>query len=107
MSLRILGGMKKEELMDLSETEEDVKNRTLQELSESKSSRLSDDAEYLRREIMIERDTKIRRKDGKLLKKNGRTNGKLLEKNRRENGTFSAFNHELSLAPNTGNELNH
>ena len=37
--------------MNLSETEED-KKRKLQELSESKSSRLNDDAEYFRREII-------------------------------------------------------
>ena len=52
MSQRIMGGMKKEELMETSETEEDLKKRKLEELSESKPSRLSEDAEYLRWEII-------------------------------------------------------
>ena len=43
MSLRILGGMKKEQ-METSETEEDIKKRKLKEMSGSKPTRLSDDA---------------------------------------------------------------
>ena len=105
MFLRIMGGMNTEEVMVKPETEEDNK-RKLHELSESKSSRLSDDAEHLRREI-INGIKKIRRKDGKLLEKNRRTNGKLLEKNGGKNGNNSAYNHELSRPPNTVNELNH
>ena len=50
MSLRIMGGMQKEELMETSETEEEMKKRKLIELSESKPSRLSEDAVYLRKE---------------------------------------------------------
>ena len=46
MSLRTMGGMTNE-LMDTSETEEDIKKRKLKELSESKSSRLNEVAEYL------------------------------------------------------------
>ena len=68
MSQRIMGGMKKEELMETSETEEDLKKRKLEELSESKPSRLSEDAEYLRWEII----NAIKRSE-KLPKKNGRT----------------------------------
>ena len=49
MSLRMMGGMKKEELMDTSETDEDIKKKKLKEPSESKSSRLTEDAEYFRR----------------------------------------------------------
>ena len=51
-SLRIMGGMEKEELMETSETEEEIKKRKLMELSESKPSRLSEDAVYLRKEII-------------------------------------------------------
>ena len=52
MSLRIKGGMEKEELMETSETEEEIIRKwKLIELSESKPSRLSEDVLYLRKEI--------------------------------------------------------
>ena len=62
MSLRIMGGMEKEELMETSETEEEIKKRKLIELSESKPSRLSEDAVYLR----MERISAIKRSDEKV-----------------------------------------
>ena len=54
MSLRIMGGMEKEELMETSETQEDIKKRKLQEPSESKPSRLSEDVVHFRREIRLD-----------------------------------------------------
>ena len=51
MSLSTMGGMEKEELMETSETQEEIKKRKLIELSESKPSRLNEDAVYLRKEI--------------------------------------------------------
>ena len=47
MSLRIMGGMEEEELMETSETQEDIKKRKLKELSESKPSRRSEDVEII------------------------------------------------------------
>ena len=43
--------MEKEELMETSEAEEDIKKRKLKELCESKPSWLSEDVVYLRSEI--------------------------------------------------------
>ena len=50
MSLRLLGGMEKSELMDTQESEEDrEKTRTLDEVSEGKLTRPSEDALFLRK----------------------------------------------------------
>ena len=72
-------GWQKEELMETSETEEEITKRKLIELSESKPSRLSENAMYLRRDNQHDR-----RSDDNVenfSKKNGRTNGNLLKKN--------------------------
>ena len=53
MSLRIFGGMEKGELMDTLETEEErEKKRKLEEMCEGKSTRPSEDAVFLRKEII-------------------------------------------------------
>ena len=52
ISLRIISGMKREKVLETSETEEDIERGKLQELSESKTSRLSEDAEYFGREMI-------------------------------------------------------
>ena len=53
MSLRLLGGMKKSELMDTLESEEErEKKRKLDEASEGKLTRPSADALFLRKEII-------------------------------------------------------
>ena len=53
MSLRLLEGMEKSELMDTLESEEDrEKQRKLDELSEGKLTRRSEDALFLRKEII-------------------------------------------------------
>ena len=50
MSLRLLGGMEKSELMDTLESEEDrEKKRKLDEVSEGKLTRPSEDALFLRK----------------------------------------------------------
>ena len=66
MSLRIIGGMEKEGLMETTETEEDLKKRKMIEMCESNSTRPSDDAMFLRKDII----NAIRRSDkkGKLVK---------------------------------------
>ena len=91
MSLRLLGGMKMNEQMDTHQTEEDrEKKRKLEEGKEGKMTKQNHDMVYLRRDIMealtrsdekIESySRKIRRKNGKLLKKDGRKIGELLKK---------------------------
>ena len=53
MSLRLLGGMEKSELMDTLESEEDrEKKRKLVETCEGKLTRPSEDAMFLRKEII-------------------------------------------------------
>ena len=53
MSLRLLGGMEKNEQMDTRETEEDrEKKRKLEEGKEGKMTKPNDDTVYLRRDIM-------------------------------------------------------
>ena len=53
MSLRLLGGMEKNEQMDTHETEEDrKKKRKLEEGKEGKMTKPNDDMVYLRRDIM-------------------------------------------------------
>ena len=53
MSLRLLGGMEKNEQMDKHETEEDrEKKRLLEEGKEGKMTKPNDDTVYLRRDIM-------------------------------------------------------
>ena len=53
MSLRLLGGMEKSELMDTLESEEDrEKKRKLEETCEGKLTRPSEDALFLRKEII-------------------------------------------------------
>ena len=53
MSLRLLGGMEKSELMDTLESEGDrEKKRKLDEMSEGKRTRPSEDALFLRTEII-------------------------------------------------------
>ena len=69
MSLRLLGGMEKNEQMDTHETEEDrEKKRKLEEGKEGKMTKPSDDTVYLRRDIM-EALKRSDEKNGKLLKK--------------------------------------
>ena len=50
MSLRLLGGTEKSELMDTLESEEREKKRNLDEVSEGKLTRPSEDALFLRKE---------------------------------------------------------
>ena len=53
MSLRLLGGMEKSDLMDTLESEEDrEKERKLEEMCEGKLTRPSEDAMFLRKEII-------------------------------------------------------
>ena len=53
MSLRLLGGMEKSELMDTLESEEDrEKRRKLEETCEGKQTRPSEDAMFLRKEVV-------------------------------------------------------
>ena len=55
MSLRLLGGMEKCELMDTLESEEDREmKRELEETCEGKLTRPSEDAMFFRREIKME-----------------------------------------------------
>ena len=54
ISMRLLGGMEKSELMDTLESEEDrEKTRKLHEVSEGKLTRPSEDALFLRKEIIV------------------------------------------------------
>ena len=83
-----------------------MKKRKLKELSERKSSRLSEDAEYLRREVI----NAINKLDEKMENISKRTEENLESYSKRTDekmDKFSAFNHELSRRSNTGNELNH
>ena len=93
MSLRTMGGMEKEELMETSEAGEDIKKRKLKELSESKPSRLSEDVENLRREI----SNAMERSDEKMQN---------FSKERTKNGKFCIQSRTQS-PPNTGKELSH
>ena len=53
VSLRLVGGMEKNEQMDTQETEEDrEKKRKLEEGKEGKMMKPSDDTVYLRRDVM-------------------------------------------------------
>ena len=53
MSLRLLGGMEKNEQMDTHETEEERdKKRKLEEGKEGKMTKPNDDTAYLRRDIL-------------------------------------------------------
>ena len=52
MSLRMLGGMEKNEQMDTQETEEDREKMKFEEGREGKVWKPSDDTVYLRRDIM-------------------------------------------------------
>ena len=52
VSLRLLGGMEKNEQMDTQETEEDREKSKFEEGKEGKVLKPSDDAAYLRRDIM-------------------------------------------------------
>ena len=103
MSLRIMGGMKKEEQMETSETEEDIKKRKLKEMSGSKWSRLSDDVECLKMEII----SATQRSDEKIRKIEWTFSRTELMKKKKKNGKFHACHHELSQPSSTGNELNH
>ena len=87
MSLRKIGWMEKEQQMEITETEEDLKKRTLMEMCKSKSSRPSDSAVFLRKEII----NAIRRSDEKLESYIKRTDEKM--------DIFSTVNHELSRNP--------
>ena len=63
MSLRILGGMEKSELMDTFESEEErEKKRKLEEMCEGKSTRPSEDAVFLRKKTI----DALKRSDEKL-----------------------------------------
>ena len=75
MSLRIIGGIEKEEQMETTETQENRKKRKLMEMCESKPSRPSDDAMFLRKEKSI------------------------LEENGAKDGQFSSINREPSRNP--------
>ena len=93
MSLRIMGGMKKEEQMETSETEEDTEKRKLKEMIGSKPSRLSDDAECLKTEIINE----IKRSDEKMEHLSKRTEDRMeIYSNRTDekNGKYHACHHE-------------
>ena len=70
MSLRIIGGMDKEEQMKTTETEEDLKKR---KLMRSKPSRPSDDAVFLRKEKI----SAIKRSDEKMESYSKRTDEKI------------------------------
>ena len=72
-------------MMDSLESEEREKKRKLEEMFEGKSTRPSDDAMFLRSEII---DALKKRSDEK--------NGKLLKENRRKDGKVSAENHGFS-----------
>ena len=69
MSLRLLGGMEKNEQMDTHETEEESeKKRKLEEGKEGYMTKPNDDTVYLRRDI-LEALKRSDEKNGKLLKK--------------------------------------
>ena len=69
MSLRLLGGVEKNEQMDTHETEEDrEKKRKLEEGNEGKTTKPNVDTVYLRRHLM-EALKRSDEKNGKLLKK--------------------------------------
>ena len=78
MSLRLLGGMEKNEQMDTQETEEDREKKRKFEGKEGKVLNPSDDAVYLRRDIMEafkSSDEKWKITQGKTMK-----NGKLFKR---------------------------
>ena len=73
MSLRLLGGMKKNEQMDTHETEEDrEKKRKLEEGKEGKMTKPNDDTLYLRKDIM----KALKRSDEKMESYSRKTDGK-------------------------------
>ena len=82
MSLRLLGGMEKNEQMDTHETEEDrEKKRKLEEEKEGKMTKPNDDTVYLRRDIL----EALERSDEKW---------KLLKKDRRKIESYSKKDQE-------------
>ena len=77
MSLRLLGGMEKNEQMDTHETEEDrEKKRKLEEGKEGKMTKPNDDTVYLRRDIM----EALKRSDEKMESYSRKTDEMMLEK---------------------------
>ena len=76
------------------------------ELSESKPPRLSEDAVYMRKEII----NAIKKSEEKVENFSRRTEeqmGSYSARTDEKMDKFSAINHELSRTPNTRNELNH
>ena len=88
MSLRLLGGMEKNEQMDTHETEEErEKKRKLEEGKKGKMTKPNDDTVYLRRDIYWKHSRKTDEKgkatQERLTKKKKKTTQK---KDRRKNG---------------------
>ena len=76
MSLRLLGGMEKSELMDTLESEEDrEKKRKLDEVSEGKLTRPGEDALFLRKEIIDALKRSEEKKDEKMEKFSAENHG--------------------------------
>ena len=104
MSLRLLGGMEKSELMDTLESEEHrEKKRKLEETCEGKLTRPSEDAMFLRKEI-IDAFKRSDEKNGQLLKENRRKDGNVsaagmnstIVKMKKEDDRFKQFNERIT-----------
>ena len=90
MSLRLLGGMEKNEQMDTHETRRQrEKKRKLEEGKEGKMTKPNDDTVYLRRDIMEKHSKDQTKKMESYSRKADEKNGKLLKKGSQKMENFS------------------